>query len=52
MPYTYLIGWKEKNLWYYGVRYSKDCDTNDLWESYYTSSKYVQKAREKYQRSQ
>ena len=48
MPYTYLIGWKEKNLWYYGVRYSKDCDTNDLWESYYTSSKYVQKAREKY----
>jgi hypothetical protein len=40
-PYTYLIGWSNKNKFYYGVRWAKDCDPNDLWVSYFTSSKHV-----------
>jgi hypothetical protein len=47
-PYTYLIGWKEENTYYYGVRFSKNCQPSDLWEKYFTSSKYVKKFREKY----
>jgi hypothetical protein len=41
MPYTYLIGWSKFNIFYYGVRYSKKCNVNDLWVQYKTSSKYV-----------
>ena len=41
LPYTYLIGWKSLNLWYYGVRISKNCNPSDLWVTYFTSSKYV-----------
>ena len=41
IPYTYLIGWSTHNLWYYGVRYAKDCHPSDLWVKYKTSSKYV-----------
>lgn len=40
-PYTYLIGWPENNIWYYGVRYSKNAHPDDLWEKYFTSSKHV-----------
>jgi len=47
-PYTYLIGWKQQNLWYYGSRYAKDCNPSDLWVLYFTSSKYVQQARKNY----
>lgn len=39
--YTYLIGWKSLDKWYYGVRYSKDCHPSDLFVSYFTSSFYV-----------
>lgn len=39
--YTYLIGWKKLNKFYYGVRYSKKCNPNDLWKTYFTSSKFV-----------
>lgn len=42
-PYTYLIGWKHLNKWYYGVRFSKNCNPNDLWKTYFTSSKHVKK---------
>jgi len=45
-PYTYLIGWSKLNKWYYGVRFAKGCHPNDLWTSYYTSSKYVKMFRE------
>ncbi len=48
MPYTYLIGWKSHNLWYYGVRYAKNCKPEELWKSYKTSSVYVKEAYEKY----
>jgi len=47
IPYTYLIGWSNHNLWYYGVRYSKDCNPADLWVTYFTSSKKVKEHREK-----
>lgn len=40
-PYTYLIGWKNLNKYYYGVRYAHDCDPSDLWKTYFTSSNYV-----------
>jgi hypothetical protein len=45
-PYTYLIGWPERNLWYYGVRFAKRCDPLDLWSRYFTSSIHVHKQRE------
>jgi hypothetical protein len=47
-PYTYLIGWSQKNIWYYGVRYGKNCSPDDLWVKYFTSSKRVKKFIEKY----
>lgn len=45
-PYTYLIGWTTHNKWYYGVRYAKNCNPEDLWNTYFTSSKYIKKFRE------
>jgi hypothetical protein len=47
-PYTYLIGWSSLNKYYYGVRYANGCNPNDLWTTYYTSSKYVKDFREDY----
>lgn len=41
MAYTYLIGWKKYNKFYYGVRFSKKSDPAELWVSYFTSSKHV-----------
>jgi len=40
-PYTYLIGWPEHNLWYYGVRYANNCNPSEFWVNYKTSSKHV-----------
>lgn len=42
-PYTYLIGWSTLNLFYYGVRFSKNCHPNDLFKSYFTSSLEVKR---------
>ena len=47
-PYTYLIGWSNHNKWYYGVRYAQNCNPQDLWKTYFTSSKHVKKLREEY----
>jgi hypothetical protein len=46
--YTYLIGWKELDKWYYGVRFAKGCNPSEFWKEggYFTSSKYVDKFRE------
>lgn len=44
-PYTYLIGWSELNLWYYGSRYARGCDPSDLWVKYFTSSERVKRLR-------
>lgn len=40
-PYTYHIAWSKHNTHYYGVRYAKNCNPNDFWKSYFTSSKKV-----------
>lgn len=45
IPYTYLIGWSKLDKWYYGVRYAKGCNPNDLWVKYFTSSNNVKKFR-------
>lgn len=44
-PYTYLIGWTAHNKFYYGRRTQKGCDPNELWVSYFTSSKLVKQFR-------
>lgn len=41
IPYTYLLGWRKQNKYYYGVRFAKNCNPNDLWKTYFTSSKHV-----------
>ena len=41
IPYTYLIGWSEHKKFYYGRRTAKNCKPNDLWNTYFTSSKEV-----------
>lgn len=48
MAYTYLIGWSKFNKFYYGVRFSKNCRPEDLWVSYFTSSKYVKSFAKQY----
>lgn len=47
-PFTYLIGWKTLDVWYYGVRYGKNCHPSDLWVTYFTSSPRVKTFREKF----
>lgn len=41
IPYTYQIIWTATGMKYYGVRYAKDCNPNDLWKTYFTSSTAV-----------
>ena len=48
IPYTYLIGWPELNLWYYGVRYARNCHPDEFWVSYFTSSANVHLTVAKY----
>lgn len=45
IPYTYLIGWSKQNVWYYGRRTAKNCNPDEFWISYFTSSKYVKEFR-------
>lgn len=40
-PYTYIIRHIPSNTVYYGCRYAKGCSPDDLWKTYFTSSKYV-----------
>lgn len=47
-PYTYLIGWSTHNKWYYGVRHAADCNPNELWKTYFTSSKHVKEFRKQF----
>jgi len=48
IPYTYLIGWSSLNLYYYGVRFSKNCHPEDLFKTYFTSSQTVKEIILKY----
>jgi hypothetical protein len=55
-PYTYLIGWSNMDKWYYGSRYAKKSNClyesgshpDDLWKTYFTSSKIVKMFRDVY----
>lgn len=49
-PYTYLIGWTERNIWYYGVQYGKKniANPDNLWRTYFTSSIPVKMYREEH----
>lgn len=52
-PYTYLIGWSKHNKWYYGSRSSNSnyrgiAHPDDLWSTYFTSSKIVKAFREQH----
>lgn len=46
IPYTYLIGWSQKDIWYYGVKFGEDADPSLFWITYFTSSKKVKIMRE------
>lgn len=48
VPYTYLLKCVPENKYYYGVRFAKNCDPSDFWVTYFTSSKVVKQAVEKY----
>lgn len=43
VPYTYLITCIPTGQFYYGVRYRKGCHPDELWVSYFTSSRYVKR---------
>lgn len=45
MAYTYLIGWSKLEKFYYGARWAKECTPDDLWVTYFTSSKHVKEFR-------
>jgi len=47
-PYTYIIGWTSENKWYYGCRYAKNCTPDDLFNTYFTSSKLVKEYIKEY----
>ena len=42
------FGWSHLNIWYYGSRYARKCHPDDLWTSYFTSSRHVKKFREEH----
>ena len=46
--YTYLIGWSNASLFYYGVRYAKNAHPSELFITYFTSSKHVKHYIAKY----
>lgn len=48
IPYTYKLIFKPTGQYYYGVRYAKGCNPNDLWDKYFTSSKHVHKLIKEY----
>jgi hypothetical protein len=41
LAYTYLILNKINGKWYYGIRYAKGCNPSELFNTYFSSSKYV-----------
>lgn len=45
IPFTYVIGWSKHRKFYYGAKYAQGCHPNDLWTTYFTSSKYVAEYR-------
>lgn len=47
-PYLYAVGWTSLNKFYVGVRYAKACHPSELWNGYYTSSRYVKDLAREY----
>jgi hypothetical protein len=45
IPFTYIISWSNHKKFYYGTKYAQGCQPSDLWESYFTSSEYVEDFR-------
>ena len=48
IPFTYLIYCKPTDQYYYGSRYCTGCNPDQLWTTYFTSSKVVKRLIEKY----
>jgi len=48
IPYTYKLIFKPTNQYYYGVRWAKGCHPTDLFVSYFTSSKHINKLIKEY----
>lgn len=48
IPYTYFLLNRVTGEKYYGVRYANNCNPNELWVTYFSSSKYVKALIEKY----
>ena len=48
IPYTYVIGWSKQKKYYYGVQFGKSAHPDNLWKTYFTSSKNVKKFVEIY----
>jgi hypothetical protein len=48
IPFTYLVKHIPTNKYYYGVKFKKGCNPNDLWTKYFTSSKKVKGLIRKY----
>ena len=46
--YTYLLAWSNNQKYYYGVRYANNAHPDDLFNTYFTSSKYVKKFIKEY----
>lgn len=47
-PYTYHLFWQNLDVHYYGVRFAKNCSPDDLWVTYFSSSKYVKNLCQNY----
>lgn len=47
-PYTYLIKCRPTNQVYYGVRFAEGCNSSELFETYFTSSKHVHNLIDEY----
>ena len=43
--YTYLIGWSNQNKFYYGCQFGKKAAPENLWKTYFTSSRHVKAFR-------
>lgn len=43
IPYTYIIGWSKQEIYYYGVQFGKSANPENLWKTYFTSSRNVKR---------
>lgn len=48
IPYTYLIKHVPSGRVYYGCRYAKGCNPDELFEQYFTTQKYVHEMIKEY----